>query len=304
MPPPSVCTALPVFEPDSDGVIQRFAEQVPAAAAENTAEPELYLTLPAALTTGKCGFQRDGEGAGAPEKIRYATAANIRRYTAGTVIDAARDPYSDYSQNLGLTHSIVIVGGAFRYSRDEYTTPIGVLYGEDIIAHAISGPPIKEVGLLRVLCVEFMVEVLLLGLVSWANLLLPWALLLSSVLSIVAAFLISWGLFNYAGYFYSVFGSMAGVVLAYSLKWCGIRCLRIGDIGTDDLSTLQVEIMKWIPNFRRTAAVVVFIVIVMGTALAQGKKRALVIGIYDYDTLSKLSHAASDAADAAVHLNT
>lgn len=214
LPPQGVCTALPVFQPDADGVIRRFDPYVPAAIDAAT-EPAPYPTLAETLTTpNECGLRMNRDTPPAEsKKINFAMRSQIRYFDAETIVDAARSPNSPYARGLGVGNAIVIIGGFYRYARDEYITPVGQLFGAEIIANAIRAPGIKDVGLPLVLAVEFAIEVALLALVLTLNLRLPWALLCSVLLSACAAFVLSWKLFNFGGYFLGVFGALGGVGL-------------------------------------------------------------------------------------------
>jgi CHASE2 domain-containing sensor protein len=212
-PPNGVCTALPTFQPDADGVIRRFDDLVLAGLGADS-ELAPYATVTHALTTPDCGSRVHGESPSSKsKKLNFGARSQIRRFDAETILEAAQDPDSAYSRGLGLGNAIVIIGGFYRYARDEYVTPVGQLFGAEIIANAIKGPPITEASPLLSLAVEVAVEVILLALVISLNLRLPWALLCSSLLSATAAFLLSWELFNFGGYFLGVFGALAGVVL-------------------------------------------------------------------------------------------
>jgi CHASE2 domain-containing sensor protein len=217
-PPHGVCTALPVFVPDSDGIIRRYTNQV-AASPPGEVRLGQYVTLPRALTSpGDCGFLNSSDQSSATsQKIRFTGNSQMLRLPARQVIDTLDESFGSFRDQLQsrVRDSIVIVGGSYRYARDRYLTPIGPLLGAEIIGDAVQtvNDPIRDVSLLRLLAVEFGVEVLLLALVTVLNLRLPWALALSGLFAILAAFGISWFLFHYAGYFLGVFGATVGVVL-------------------------------------------------------------------------------------------
>lgn len=217
-PPHGLCTALPVFDPDSDGVIRRYQAQV-AAALPGEERIGQYVTLPKALTSpGDCGFLVSSDPSRAkPQKIRFSDNARILRLPARQLIETLRESGGAFREEmlLRLRGSIVIIGGSYRYARDRYSTPIGSLLGAEILANAVQtvDNPIKDVSLSRLLSVEFAVEALLLACVTALNLRLPWALALAGVLAVLAAFVVSWFLFNYAGYFIGVCGAMVGVVI-------------------------------------------------------------------------------------------
>ncbi len=212
------CTALPVFQPDSDGVTRRFEMQVMASASESST-PAPYATLVAALTSpDTCGFKLQGKhGRIEPEKIRFTGNSGLVRLPASEILESSKDSGGAFKEEMRvrLQGATVIIGGAYRQARDTYTTPVGLLFGAEILADAIQtvDNPIREFPLPLVLLVEFVVEVGLLALVMALALRAPFALMTSGVLALLAAFLISWWLFHYSGYFLGVAGAMMGVVL-------------------------------------------------------------------------------------------
>jgi hypothetical protein len=206
------CAAAPVTQPDVDGVVRRYRTTIPAVGAGAGGVVAPYYTLIGALTGAPplhCGAggvigQKD-------QRIRFSAEQKISRINAELVVNP--DSTSNVAVRQVLNQAIVIIGGAYRSARDQYLTPIGPRYGAEIQAIAIAADPIKEVRLPVLLSVEFAVDITILALMVWSNLRYPWALLVTLLANTVWAFVISWILFNYQGYFLSVFGALAGALL-------------------------------------------------------------------------------------------
>jgi CHASE2 domain len=221
-PGAGLCSALPVFKPDADGVVRTFRTSVAASlTAAQAARP--YVTLVGALSSpGTCGFLTNDEVRSKLQKIRFTANESMLRLPAGRIFDidfndthdgayiaGMRDP------KFGVGDSTVILGGAYRYARDHYTTPLGDLLGAEIIGNAVLSvnDPIREIKEWALALWELAVDVGMLALVVSIGFRLPWAVLISAILSVLAAVLLSWGLFNYGGYFLGLLVSTISILM-------------------------------------------------------------------------------------------
>jgi CHASE2 domain-containing sensor protein len=225
-PTEGLCAPIPVFDPDEDGVVRRYSTHA-LAQPSGGVEPRLapYATLAWALAgggarQGRCGFAdgADKDLATRTKKIRFTGNYDFPRLSASLVLQTVKAPEDRFKQEIRsrLKDKIVILGGSYRYARDRHVTPIGPIFGAELLANAVESEisgHIDDVSPYWSLSVDLIVGTLLLALVTSLRLRLPWALLASSLVSVLGAFLICWVLFNYYGYFLGVFGAMAGVVL-------------------------------------------------------------------------------------------
>ena len=306
---------MPILETDADGVVRGYRTH---ALARNTGSGEGDLAPYATLVWStksadagpiRCGFDEGGTSGDAVDrnavdrvkKIRFVADENLRRLPAGQVIAAARDREGPIFQSLQqqeiLKGKRVIVGGVYRHARDQYATPIGILYGAEILAHAIEtegGNEIHEVGALGVRV----------GRARWNHpadggevfaAAAPVGNARVAVATAAAAGLTCWLLLNYYGYFLGVFGSLCGAVLGAVLGavW----------------EPLSADWNAWWSEFnrrRRSRRVVTSILIVASSLIAgravdampvdaEPARRALVIGIATYVELAELKEAAGDA---------
>lgn len=220
-PSQGVCAALPLFFPDADGVIRNFRKTVPAF-PPGTPQSQAYATLVGALAyPGSCGFtlrEELAQDSGSERKIRFGVTDNMTHLPAGQIY--ALDPNAtNDSFRLALQQQFkdatVIIGGAYRTARDRYATPIGYLFGAEIIGDAISSvyDPIPIVSTWLLTASELAVDVFCLGIVAFLALRLPLAVLLSVALSIGAALLLSCFLFHFAGYFLGLLASTLSIFL-------------------------------------------------------------------------------------------
>ncbi len=217
-PPPGVCSGLGAFQPDADGVIRRYNRSYPTAA--NPSAPT-HATLVYALAARAAGqdcesmmaelvYQSPG-----PHRIRFTSQDSFPRLPLQHLLEAEAD--EDAGLRAVARDRILILGGAYRHARDMHRTPVGMVHGSELIAHAIyteTAAPIADVPWWQSLGIGLIVSsVLLIGL-TWIGLRWPWAVLASLLLSALAALVISWLLHKYLGYFLGVLGGLLGVVLA------------------------------------------------------------------------------------------
>lgn len=85
----------------------------------------------------------------------------FQRLSAGDVLAGWQAP--EWSQKQILKDRIVLLGGAYRHARDRYATPVGEMYGVEILANILASEmtnaTVKEAGL-----ITFIIADLLLGL--------------------------------------------------------------------------------------------------------------------------------------------
>ncbi len=209
-PARGVCSALPVFVPDRDGVV-RHIQKDPLTETAHGVSP--YETFNKALATGECGFVVNQSDNREPVKIRFTGNNQLRIVNAKLVLEEAKESRSEFGRALGLTDSVVILGGFYRAARDQYATPIGELTGTQIIANAVSGTPISGVWWPILSFLELVTDLVLYWLLWWTRLRSFWSTIVSILVGVLLAFYISWRAFSYGGFFIGVFGSLAGIAL-------------------------------------------------------------------------------------------
>ena len=222
----TACMGLAVLETSDDGVVREYRKNVlvrDVNSESSVATP--YATLVTALASlgEACGIEANaqsetGEGRA---KIRFSSNAEFRRLSAGVLLTAAEAPDGRIMQAL-RTHvvagqTIVLIGGTFRDGRDVYMTPVGMMPGVEILAHAVataqSGRPIREVSWQASLLLDLVVGCGLVWIVSKSRLRLLWGIALSTLVAVASTLIVCYALFSYLGYFLSVFVSAAGAVL-------------------------------------------------------------------------------------------
>ena len=217
--PAGGCAALPVLARDSDGVVRYYRARHPVR-RENAGieyEPTLAWALAGGANGHRCVGGANAEADTTPRKIRFTHNATITRVHARHVLEAVDEGAASLRQSLTslLAGRTVIIGGAYRHGRDVHATSVGPLQGAEVTANAVltETDPIVSVDPWLSLAVDIAVGVVLLLVIVRLRLRWLWALIASSLGAAAAAFVISWTLFNYTGYFLAVFGSLAGVVV-------------------------------------------------------------------------------------------
>jgi len=218
----SLCSGLTMFPAGSDGVVREYQWQamVRDDRSANSVAAHYATLVSATGSLGKaCGFS--GRLLGDAERIariRFSPDAGFRRIPAGVLIEAAKapnDPGMRAMQGLDReSQAVVLIGGAFRDAGDTYLTPIGRIPGVEVLAHALStaksNQPIRIASWPISLIVN-LVSGILIVLIVWASgLRLVFGTALSVTLAVAATLGLCDFLFNYYGYFPSVFVSMAG----------------------------------------------------------------------------------------------
>jgi hypothetical protein len=224
--PPGTCAAIAVVRPDADGTIREYQTHypvLPAGATMPKAEPT-FITRVARAGDGVRPCSDDGSlprRSRTSHRMTFSANDQFNRLNAGWLLGAAASKDAtrfQAFQRLITPATSVIIGGGYRAARDRHRTPIGQLFGSEILANAVfaerHGLRIRDdTAWLVSFGVDIAVGTVLLAFVTWTQLRWLWALLLSSGLAVVAAFAVSWLLFNYVGYFLGVFGAMAGVIV-------------------------------------------------------------------------------------------
>jgi len=220
-----VCSAIPEALQDDDGVVRQYTVDQPVAGSDRF--PTLVWALGTSLGSGQVpcanGMLARPEGTAERErKIRFSANNDLRRIrrVKDLLTEAEAEhpgPLSPYLTHM-LKDAVVILGGAYRHARDTYATPIGPLSGSEILANAVvtQSDPANEIANVRPwasFLLDATVSLALLFVVSRLRLRWPFAVLFSAIVTMASALLLSWGLFNYTGYFIGVFGSLSGVIL-------------------------------------------------------------------------------------------
>lgn len=221
-PPPGVCTAVPVFPRDRDWVVRHYQPWVwimPSSGHSPT--PRRFWTFVSALAEYEkgsvCGGVPDYVTDDAPgdKKIRFSSDYLLSHIPAGLFLDAVSINPTAFRHIL--KDKIVILGVNHKHARDLHVTPLGLLPGPNVIGDAVftaRSAPIKIVPHWVSFVVHIFVGTVLLILLIWSGLRWLWATIASVLLTGLAAFVLVWELFNYGGYFFSVFGGLIGVVIA------------------------------------------------------------------------------------------
>ena len=226
----AACWGLSALQPDADGVVRRYTTHQPAVIADSS-NPRPVRNIALALAKGpwsasECPSDSPPEGWERRKKIPFSHGDAFRRTHAKLVLDSMdrqqQSLFETLKQGIFTDAPTVILGGAYRQARDRHRTPIGMLHGSEILANVVYtervGREIVDVSPWISLLVDLTIGALLLAGVTWLRLRWPWALVLSASVAIGAAFLISWGLYGYYGYFLGVFGAMCGVVLGVAVE--------------------------------------------------------------------------------------
>jgi hypothetical protein len=228
------CWALSVLQPDADGVIRRYTTHYPAVSAGG-----LDVSLHRTFAWTLAGSQPSGSPCvnRAPSRNWYGEAEHEKkipfwangafpRINAHLMLDSRTQSklFETLQTGVFAGNPIVVVGGAYRQARDRHRTPIGMLYGSEILANAIyterEGTAIRDVAPWTSILVDIAVGAPILWFITSMRLRWPWAVILSSVAAVAAAFGISYWLYRYLGYFLGIFGAMAGIVLGVVVEAC------------------------------------------------------------------------------------
>ena len=204
----AVCSGLPAYLPDEDGVIRHYE---PMVAMPGDA-PKFSF---AARMVAGCGPKKpEGRGAGEGKLINFlGDPKAFGHLSAGALLKLAKTEGWKGTKNP-LNGHFVLLGGAFRAARDKFYTPSGRMDGVDIIAHTIvselHGGEVKSPDSTFFFAVDVALGLCLVA-GGW---LLPrkWALPAMIAIVTVAAFLASWVAFQSFGYFASFVPVLGGVL--------------------------------------------------------------------------------------------
>jgi CHASE2 domain-containing sensor protein len=231
-PDSDACWALSVLQPDADGVIRRYATRYPAVLpGSDVARPHrtfIWTLARSQATSPPCLSEPALDDRDREKKIPFRANESFPRVSARMVLESADPSQAQLFTALRVgvfgDKPIVIIGGAYRQARDRHRTPIGLLYGSEILANGVfaerENAEIVDATPVSSILVDLAVGTPLLALVTWLRLKWPWAVVASTALAVVAAFAISWSLYRYLGYFLGVFGAMAGMVLGIVVEAC------------------------------------------------------------------------------------
>lgn len=214
-------SGLVVFPRDFDGVIRRYRREFES----NKSEPPSTLhgevdTLPWAVVKQYVAWRRANqeepclecdrveklEGAGKVHELVLNFAGDryhFDRIAARHVLAGSEKTY--WANNAPVRDAIVLVGGAYRAARDEYVTPVGSMFGVELIAQAIEsdlrGGGIREVNRITAMALELAMSMFLLY-VNWR---FPgrYTAAISIVTIIVLSFLGSFLAFNALAYWFN-----------------------------------------------------------------------------------------------------
>jgi CHASE2 domain-containing sensor protein len=227
LPPRNACVAAPMLEEDADLVIRRYRRWYFVNNGQNGAIPGFGYALARHAASGACPTIDStlGQTRVDPPRIRFTSHDDFTRYDVRLVMQAGDTAHEQHWVMVDrLRDRIVVLGGAFRHSRDKHATPNGELYGAEVLASTVyteMAAPIVDVKWWWSLLLDIVVGMLLLVALHRSGLRWPWATLSSVVLSVIAALVIAWTLHKYLGFFLSVLGGLLGVVLAelVSVLW-------------------------------------------------------------------------------------
>jgi hypothetical protein len=224
-----LCTAVPVMRPDADCVIRNYQTHIPVVDPGSFQLGSPFATFMWTLASNdpnhiRCGFdQHPPPDWNQEKKIRFSGNRRFVRLPLRMLMSAGENETLRKSITSLLMGKVVILGGAYREARDEHRTPIGPLYGSEILANAVATEsfPIEEATPWKTSLVDLLVATALLAFVISRRFRWLWALLISTALSAIAALMLCWFMYRYFGYFLGVFGSLAGVVLGVivELSW-------------------------------------------------------------------------------------
>ncbi len=180
--------------------------------------------MPEALRahTSSCGFLENGGKKPDPVTIGYRRNAQIIRLSFSDFYfdgpESQREGFYESRKELARSagigrDTIVILGAAYSDARDRYSTPVGEMYGTEILANAAIGQPIGELSFWSSLAVDCTVSWVLMCLLSFVP---SFTLrsILSFALSMAFAFWFAWILYNKLGLFSGIYTSLAGTIIA------------------------------------------------------------------------------------------
>jgi CHASE2 domain-containing sensor protein len=179
-------SGLVIFPQDSDGVVRRYVRTLESDEADPPSKRTGEVaTLPWAVTRQYAAKTRAQRPDNCPECERVEAIERgdekgelvlnfagdryrFNRIPARAVLAGAKQDF--WAERAPIRDKIVLVGGAFRAARDEYPTPVGQMYGVELIAQAIEsdlrGGGIREVNWLLIIVIDFASSVILLY-INW-----------------------------------------------------------------------------------------------------------------------------------------
>ena len=210
--PQDICYGLPALRVDGDGIVRRFFPVYsPAGEAPgfSTAVKRLYQG------GQNCNNTAAGSGGHSEENERLidflGSRDSFRRLTAGAIVRLSK--IKEWQTHSDFNGKIALLGGAYRAARDRHATPVGMMDGVEILAHAIQTelpgqPTLTEANPAVYLAADIAFGLtLVVGLYRLSAVWRIMALLGSVPLAILASLL----MFNTAGYFFSFVPVIAGV---------------------------------------------------------------------------------------------
>ncbi|HJX84974.1 MAG TPA: CHASE2 domain-containing protein, partial [Candidatus Angelobacter sp.] len=158
-----VCQGPPALE-EVDGVARKY---FPALSLNNSSVSSFTTVFKRVIQDPKAtcnGEPAPNTAGGKPSESRYigflGGPSAFQILPAGTVLAGSESP--EWSKKQLLKDRIVLLGGAYRYARDRYATPLGDMYGVEILGNILASEMtnaiVKEAGL-----TVFIIADLLLG---------------------------------------------------------------------------------------------------------------------------------------------
>ena len=179
-------SGLVVFPQDFDGVVRRYRREYLSDKADPPSELEGEVdTLPWAMVKEYAAYLRARQKGDSAECKRIDSLERQGK-AHELVLNFAGDRYhfdriaarhilagsqaTFWPDNAPVRDMIVLVGGTYRTARDEYVTPVGRMYGVELIAQAIEsdlrGGGIREVNRIVAMVLECGMSLVLLY-VNW-----------------------------------------------------------------------------------------------------------------------------------------
>ena len=195
-PPPGLCFAAPVNQPDPDGVIRRYYTAVAVHKPGTTATatfPTMAHVLAASYSDRS--FDCHGDADPAVKRIRFTGENHHIRVLSAS--DVLRDAHNGRKFEKYMANRIVLLGGTFA-GRDMFASGGQYVSGALILANAVESEisgPIRELPVWMSLLIALVVSLLLYWRVS--RLRSPLDVLASFALLIGFNFIVGWLCYSY-----------------------------------------------------------------------------------------------------------
>ena len=219
---PGVCSGVTAYFPDEDGLVREYQSYL----RDQTGEffPSLPFNLAEVYARGpgacrKNTRQSPSKDAAEPQLINYrGGAAAFGHLSAGALLKLADSP--DWKRSNPLAGKMVLLGGAYQAARDSYPTPVGYLFGVDILANTVqsrlSGGELTH-GPAWNSALGYLEGVVLLVAVYF----IPqrWGLLVTILTGPIYGLVVNWFAFHWGGAFLSFAPSFIGLIIFKSIDY-------------------------------------------------------------------------------------